>query len=203
MTYQRSLLSAWTAAKASLLGYLQHLGSGKTEEAATEELAGYWHAYGGLRALARSPALWFSIAFTFICIPAWNDGKWMDATLSIVPSLTGFSLGAMAIVLAFPSSPLFKLFSEKGRADSYYLDLASRFVHFIFVQVFALLLAMLGRAYSSSLFVGFCGFFSLIYAISSAAFAALSLFGVAQIHNHPKAQKYLEPKGDGKDPTSH
>lgn len=159
--------------------------------AAVEELAGYWKAYGGWSAFLRSPAFWFSVAVTILCIPAWDKGQWMDATLSIVPSLTGFSLGAMAIVLAFPSSPLFKLFAERGRVDSYYLDLSSRFVHFIFIQVIALLLALIGRAYCNNV-IGFLGFLSLTYAISSAALAALSLFGVAQIHNHPNAQTYLE-----------
>lgn len=163
--------------------------------AASEELYGYWHAYGGWPAVIKSPAVWFSLVFTIVCYPAWDEGKWPDATLSALPSLLGFSLGAMGIILAFPSSPLFKLFSERGRADSYYLDLASRFVHFIFVQVIALLVALVGRSFNNFI-VSFVGFFFLVYAITSAAFAALSLFGVAQVHNHPNAQRFLEKKDD-------
>ncbi|WP_339162746.1 hypothetical protein [Methylobacterium bullatum] len=163
--------------------------------AATEELYGYWQAYGGLAAIIKSPAVWFSLIFTTVCYPAWHEGKWPDATLSALPSLLGFSLGAMGIILAFPSSPLFKLFSERGRTDSYYLDLASRFVHFIFVQVIALLFALVGKSYNIQA-INFIGFFFLVYAISSAAFAALSLFGVAQVHNHPNTQKYLEKNKD-------
>lgn len=171
-------------------------GFDKEYEASTDELRGYWAAYGGWRSIVRSPVVWLAIIFTMVCAPLWIDGRWADLTISTIPSLLGFSLGAMAIILAFPSSPLFRLFTENGRRDSYYLDLSSKFAHFIIIQVIAILIAFVGKAYSNFL-VSMFGFFMLSYAVGSAALAALALFGVAQIHNHPGAQGMIEPeKGD-------
>jgi hypothetical protein len=92
----------------------------------------------------------------------------------------------MAVVLAFPSTRLFRVFSEGGRPDSYYLDLASKFVHFILVQVLAILLALIGASFCFWP-VNFLGFFMLVYSVSCAAMTAFALFGVAQIYNHPGA----------------
>ena len=186
---------------ASFRGFYARLGLEDSNSAISEELYGYWQAYGGWKAVLRSTAVWFSVVFTILCAPAWSKGQWPDATLSALPSLLGFSLGAMGIILAFPSSPLFKLFAERGRTDSYYLDLASRFVHFIFIQVIALLFALVGKSYLIY-FLSFVGFFFLVYAVTSAAFAALSLFGVAQVHNHPSAQRYLDKAGEPRSPQT-
>lgn len=95
----------------------------------------------------------------------------------------------MAVVLAFPSTRLFRLFSEEGRPDSYYLDLASKFVHFILVQVLALLVALVGKAVCNIILSCF-GFFMLTYSVCCAAMTAFALFGVAQIYNHPGANTF-------------
>lgn len=100
----------------------------------------------------------------------------------------GFTLGAMAIVLAFPSSKLFSLFSENGRPDSYYLDLASKFVHFILVQALAIIFALLAKAYSNCIF-SFFGFTLLLYVVACAVMTALALFGVAQLYNESGVTK--------------
>lgn len=159
------------------------------------EASGYWRSYGGWRAISRSPAVLLSVVVTFICIPYWKDGAWPDTTTSVVPNLLGFTLGSMAVVLAFPSTRLFQLFAEDGRPDSYYLDLASKFVHFILVQVLAILIAFIGKAFCNVI-LGFIGFFMLTYSVSCAAMTAFALFGVAQIYNHPGANTI----GRDKDP---
>ena len=159
------------------------------------EASGYWRAYGGWKAFLRSPAVILSAVVTIACISYWRKGGWPDSTMTIVPSLMGFTLGSMAVVLAFPSTRLFRLFSEEGRPDSYYLDLASKFVHFILVQATALLLALIGKAFCN-IGVGFLGFFMLVYSITCAAMTAFALFGVAQIYNHPGANSVGRERDD-------
>lgn len=168
-------------AQASFLGYFQSYIS-EDLSGPRDQVANYWRIYGGWSAVWKSPALWISILLTGLCYPFWKNGTWSDTTLSIVPNLLGFSLGAMAVVLAFPTSYLFGLFAEGGRKDSYYMDLASKFVHFIFIQAIAIILALLGKAYCFIL-ISMFGFLFLAYAITSVAMTALALFDVAQISN--------------------
>lgn len=93
----------------------------------------------------------------------------------------------MAILLAFPTTRIFSILTEEGRTDSFYLDLASRLTHFIIVQIVALILGLSGKAINSH-FLAFVGCWALLYAILTAALVALTLFGVAQIYNHPGGQ---------------
>ena len=62
------------------------------------------------------------------------------------------------------------------------MDLASKFIHFIFVQTIAIILAMIGKAYCITL-ISFLGFLFLTYAVASVVMTALALFDVAQISN--------------------
>lgn len=109
-----------------------------------------------------------------------TDGS--ELSISIVPGLLGFSLGAFAIVLAFPTSKMFDIISERGRTDSYYMDLSSKLVHFILVQILALLIAIIAKTYPA-LLTNMLSFLFLIYSLLTALITAFSLFGVAQIYN--------------------
>ena len=82
-----------------------------------DQIVSYWKIYGGWGAVGKSPALWVSFLITAVCYPFWKMGTWPDTTLSIVPNLLGFSLGAMAVGSSFPTSSLFRLFAEPGRRD--------------------------------------------------------------------------------------
>lgn len=124
--------------------------------------------------------------------PLWNDRTWPQVTFDIVPGLLGFSLGAMAIVLAFPSRTILKLISEGGRPDSYYMELSAKFLHFIFAQVASLLFAIFGKAYDFFALNIFGGT-ALIYVVLTGGATALALFGVAQIYNHPASSREAKP----------
>jgi phosphate starvation-inducible membrane PsiE len=151
-----------------------------------DEFGGYWSVYGGSRAFFRSPVLWIAFAFTLL-FPLWISGAWADASIAILPNMLGLSIGAMAIILAFPTTRMFRILAEDGRTDSFYLDLASRLTHFIIVQAVALILTLFGKSYHLWP-LSLIGCWSLVYAIFAAAVIALELFGVAQIYNHPGAQ---------------
>src|SRR5205814_6637527 len=81
-----------------------------------ETLLKYWRVYGGSRALFRSPAFLLSVLLSTICYPLWwSANSSAPLVLSVVPNLLGFSIGAMAVVLAFPTTTVFEIITEGGR----------------------------------------------------------------------------------------
>lgn len=147
-----------------------------------ETLGVYWRVYGGRRALIRSPALIFSVFASLLCYPLWWSERSSALVLSVVPNLLGFSIGAMAVVLAFPTTTVFNIITEDGREDSYYLDLVTKFVHFVFVQVSALMFALFAMASSFFLF-SYLALLGLFYAVATGAMTAIALFEVAIFYN--------------------
>jgi protein-S-isoprenylcysteine O-methyltransferase Ste14 len=117
-----------------------------------------------------------------LLLPLWCSGKATDTALSVLPNLLGFSVGAVAIVLAFPSSKLLDVVSNGGSGNSYYMDTASRFVHFVIVQVVAVIIALFAKSYPNS-YINFIACLLFIYALLTAVAAGLSLFGIAKIYN--------------------
>ncbi|MCK1541594.1 hypothetical protein IVB12_06260 [Bradyrhizobium sp. 179] len=103
-----------------------------------------------------------------------------------MPNLLGFSIGAMAVVLAFPTTSVFKIITENGREDSYYLDLVAKFVHFVLVQVSALVFALFATASSFFLFSYFA-LLGLFYAAGTGVMTAIALFEVAIFYNASQA----------------
>jgi hypothetical protein len=189
-------MSASTRVAISWRGSLQRSGLFGELSGVREEISGYRQGYGGLSAFLRSPVLWCAVILAFLLTPLWDDRTWPQVTFDIVPGLLGFSLGAMAIVLAFPSRTILRIISEGGRPDSYYMELASKFLHFIFAQVVSLLLAAFGKAYNLFI-VNIFGGIALVYVILTGAATALALFGLAQIYNHPTSSSADEEVGDG------
>jgi hypothetical protein len=147
-----------------------------------DTLGSYWRVYGGWRALVRSPALWASVALALVSFPLWLQNTSAGYVFSIVPNLLGFSIGAMAVVLAFPTSEIFNIIAEGGREDSYYLDLVTKFVHFVIIQVLSLVLALLTAAFPFCLF-SLLTLMLLYYAVITAIMTALALFDVAIFYN--------------------
>lgn len=88
----------------------------------------------------------------------------------------------MAVVLAFPTTTVFNIITEDGREDSYYLDLVTKFVHFVFVQVSALMFALFAMASSFFLF-SYLALLGLFYAVATGAMTAIALFEVAIFYN--------------------
>jgi len=152
------------------------------------EVRDYWRVYGGLGSVLTSPAFLLALGVTSFSSVLWKDCQWYQVSFSILPNLLGFSIGAFAIVLAFPATTLFEVIAEDGRDDSFYMDMAARFVHFVCVQVIALLLALLGKTYHSHA-LAFFGILFLTYAITVAFMTALNFLYVAKLYNEMKKPK--------------
>lgn len=155
---------------------------GGSDTAFYGEVVGYWTTYGGFRALRSSRWLKLSLIIAIVLYPDWKSDQWTSSAISILPSLLGFSIGAMAIIFAFPTSNIFKFIAEDGRSDSFYIQLAAKFVHFVVVQIIALIAALIASVYCSIILNAF-GLFLLIYALLVGAATTFALFGVAQLYN--------------------
>lgn len=131
----------------------------------------YWDAYGRFPALIKSPYLHISLAFTAFFYPEWSSNRWWLTVLSVIPNLLGFTLGGYAILLAVGDDGFRKLITAKepGEKHSIFISVSSSFVHFIVLQLTALLLAIAANNFSSlspaksKLVLGAAGYIDLIF----------------------------------------
>lgn len=150
----------------------------------------YWSIYGGFSALLRSSYFWLGLVTTALLFPAWSKQGWWSDVLSLLPNLLGFSLGGFAILLAVGDDGFKKLIAgtENGESSPY-MDACTAFVHFIFLQVIALLIALVAKTYSSILpgclpkvslvTMSAIGYFIFIYSIYCTLAAVFAIFRVA------------------------
>ena len=110
-----------------------------------EIAARYWTAYGGTRALIRSPYLHLAFLVLLITSHYWINSPWWEQPLSIIPNLLGFSLGGLAMLLSFGNAEFQKFISKKdeesGSDPTAFIEVSASFVHFMLLQLAALLVA--------------------------------------------------------------
>lgn len=108
----------------------------------------YWIAYGGWEAVLYSRYLHVALLLTPFCWGAWSKPLWWDTVIGVLPNLLGFTLGGFAIFVGF-GDERFKASLAAPEKDPHqptvYRELCATFVHFIFVQVIALLLALVSK----------------------------------------------------------
>ena len=164
----------------------------------------YWEVYGGAKALLKSNYFRASIILTFICYGAWWNNSWWDDSITLLPSLLGFSLGGYAMFVSVGSDEFRKEISKKrGKKHSTFMLNNAMFMHFIVLQIIALIYAFVikslaGNAelikfnyhYVDSLtstvvvnIVGFFGYFLLIYSILSALAAAFGIYRMSDLYD--------------------
>jgi hypothetical protein len=160
-------------------------------------LGRYWAIYGGLAALLRSPYFHLSIVLTAVTAESWLYDRWWSTSISILPNLLGFTLGGFAIFLGFGDEKFKAIIAgnEPGevRRFSPYLSVSAAFLHFVVVQVAALLWALVASALYfdlpdarlaaiGSLFGilgGAVGYWLLLYSLCVAVAAGVAIFRVA------------------------
>jgi len=173
-----------------------------------ESLNSYFRAYGGWKAVRTSPMTWLSVIITALNYHRWISSEWIDLTYSLVPSLLGFSLGTYSILFSIVTARMRRTMSElKGdTGDSYLAIVNSTFFHFIFVQILAMMWAMVFDShlgsdlqkiiqYESDLFslfssgarylASYIGFFLLTYSFLLTLSAALAVYGLATLSTPP------------------
>ncbi|WP_143529901.1 hypothetical protein [Salibaculum halophilum] len=103
-----------------------------------------YSAYGGLNGLIKSGYFWVSFAIWLICVPSGQAWEWTSAAQSVLPSLTGFSIAAFAIVFAVltPEQKI-ALLRIKDEKDPPLVRLFSSITHATLVQVTAIAIAFI------------------------------------------------------------
>ena len=145
----------------------------------------YWKLYGGWTAFRSSPYLFAAALFADLCFPLWlhpETSRWEDISITVLPSLMGFSIAAIAVMLAFSDSKSLRVVTQGGREDSYFLKTIANLTHFLVAQIVALLLAILGKGFHFKM-LAFFGIFALVYAIGVSLAAAGQLMNAARIIN--------------------
>lgn len=172
----------------------------------------YWGTYGGWSGFFSSPYLHFSLLLLLVTYGTWSEDSWWDNVFTVVPSLLGFSLGALAIFLGFGSERFRDVISGK-RPDkldeiSPYMSVTAAFTHFIVVQIWAVVIAVVSGALfllpapepGSTLFIANkiarailwgIGYWLFLYAL---CLAAASVFGVFRIASWYDAHRTKERK---------
>ncbi|MGX1112019.1 hypothetical protein ACSSVW_001408 [Pseudoalteromonas sp. MBR-15] len=168
--------------------------------------ARYWVAYGGFKSIVGSPYMHASLFITLISSGIWLEYDWVEIPISVLPNIIGFSLGGYAIWLALGDDKFRASISGKTKdgRESPFIVVNATFVHFIVLQILALVAALIGKSqpiYNSPLFIqrflldlapwlfevsqiisiacSFIGYFLFIYAIFSALAATMAIFRIA------------------------
>lgn len=153
---------------------------------------GYWRVYGGVASLLRSTYFWLGLVITILARGLWviEAGKtpaWVALATSIVPSLLGFALGGMAIMLAFSSGKFLDAIRQKGKHDSYFMKIIASFFHFAVVLAGALMIALVEGGLSPVPYLRqgaeFAGFFLTVYGILLVLAIVSSVWHTARIFN--------------------
>lgn len=143
----------------------------------------YWKAYGGKRALLSSRYLHMALILAIVvCLYRLGDQdwNWPSMVLSAIPNMLGFSLGGYAMLIGFGDRKFLKALKgqENDGTPSVYMNVSGAFVHFIVIQVVALLYAVLIISFNIkhfiANFIGMTFFFYAICTILAATFAVLN-----------------------------
>jgi len=146
-------------------------------------LGRYWKIYGGWDAARTSPYVHISLLLSiFALLFSDVEENAADVALSTIPNLLGFTVGAMAIVLAFSSAKAFVALAEGGEPNSFFMKLAASLIHFILVQVLALTVGIFAKVTKIG-WLDIVVLFLLFYGVLTAFAAGMQLFYAAIIYN--------------------
>lgn len=108
----------------------------------------FWKAYGGFSPIFKSTYFILAVALNLFCWGLWSEPNWWDLVFSVIPNLLGFTLGGFAIFVGFGDEKFTSSLAEPETdptTPSVYREFCATFVHFIIVQVAALLLAVISK----------------------------------------------------------
>lgn len=161
----------------------------------------YWRAYGGLRAMLRSPYLHLALVLLPLTANTWTSPLWWDAALNVLPNLLGFTLGGFAIFIGFGDERFRSLLAEPDdevpERPTIYVGLCATFVHFILVQFLAVIAALLAKSWwfhapwmdplrpalpYLNFIGGAVGFAVFLYALTSVVAATMHVLRIARMY---------------------
>ena len=108
-----------------------------------ENLRKLYVHYGGIRAVLKSSYFWVALIMTAISYRSIVDHDWAGITLGAMPSLTGFTIAAFAIIFVILDPHLLKkLMTPGANGTSPITSVAASIGHAVFIQVASMILAL-------------------------------------------------------------
>lgn len=178
----------------------------------------YWRAYGGWRAVLRSPYFHAALVLLALTVQTWTGTLWWDTVISALPNLLGFTLAGFAIFIGFGDEKFRALLAEPDDNETrptIYVALCATFVHFIVVQILALIYAMVAKSWwfyaewmtplhiylpIANAVAGAIGFGLFLYALTSVLAATMHVFRIASMY--ASYQRSLTPSQCQNSPSS-
>lgn len=171
----------------------------------------YWKSYGGLSALVSSPYLHVSILITILTFGYWSDNDWWVQSLRVLPSLMGFTLGGFAIFLSLGSEDFRSIMARADKGESTdkspYMVVISSFVHFVLIQMLAIVTSIIANAASYTslpffissswndifiLLIGLFGYGLFIYSLLLATSVCMAIYRMSGLYATFKSRDELE-----------
>lgn len=156
----------------------------------------YWRIYGGWKAVCTSLYFALAVIVSAGCYFLWSKPGWWDVVISSVPTMLGFTLAGLAVFLGMDSKFSSVIAGGDEGEASPFLQLIASFVHFVVVQVLALIAALLAKStffYVDGLpawyyqivvvlrpIIWFLGFGVFVYAVFSMLAATFTIFRTTQ-----------------------
>ncbi|WP_188526621.1 hypothetical protein [Sinisalibacter lacisalsi] len=108
-----------------------------------ENLRRLYIHYGGIAAIAKSSYFWIAVILTLLSYRSIPRFEWSDKALSVMPSLTGFTIAAFAIIFAILNQEMLeKLMALDDKGRSPIAAIAASIGHAVFIQVSALIFSI-------------------------------------------------------------
>lgn len=156
-----------------------------------------YQSYGGFRSLFVSGYFWVAVVTTALCWRTAFNEQWVQLAVPVLPTLAGFSIAAFAVffsVLSEGERAKLQKPNERLNGRAPLLILASSISHAVFVQITAILVAIVFsakpfptlRGYDLeaqyfNYFLSIFGLFLTIYGIVLILASVLSIFRILQI----------------------
>lgn len=182
----------------------------------------YWRAYGGAKALLTSGYFYTAWVLDAITYPAWIHGGWWGQVFSIMPNVLGFSLGGYAIWMAIGDERFRELMAGEATIGetSPFMAVNAAFVHFILMQIIALVYALVVSSHPFSpnghlvnflktsgipeeptrLIVYGFGYWVFLYALMTAVAATFAILRVSSWYDRIQTKRLKEKNSSDKQP---
>ena len=178
----------------------------------------YWRAYGRWSTLLGSPYLHIAVILVAVTFHRWTSENWWEDVITVLPNLLGFTLGGFAIFIGFGDERFRELLAEpeeNAEQPTVYVGLCATFVHFIIVQILALLFAIVAKSLcfycpyldhyreyfhldALTAIASAFGYLLFLYALTSVLAATMHVFRIASMYEfyqlHVSAKKTCESK---------
>lgn len=119
-----------------------------------ENLRKLYRHYGGLPAIVKSSYFWVSILLAAMSYKSIANAEWADRAMSVMPSLTGFTIAAFAIIFAILEPDMLrKLIAADDDGRSPIAEIAASIGHAIFIQVSAMIFALSSKLVDLTLII--------------------------------------------------